>query len=118
VPQGFDSQRSHFPFRPSLPSPPSYAAPRPTGVTGLLGVLAGVTKAALGCPLGFPPLWLFCTSPWPEHVVTYAYDNAMGWVAMIKFLAIAACSLALALSVAGCAGKGKVPVSPPVVTKG
>ena len=43
---------------------------------------------------------------------------------MNKFFAIV-CSLALALSVAGCAGKGKYPVGgkgkappPPVVTKG
>jgi hypothetical protein len=27
-------------------------------------------------PLVFLHLWLFCTSPWPEHVVTYAYNNA------------------------------------------
>ncbi len=29
-----------------------------------------------GCPLGFPPLWLFCTSAWPKHVVTCAYNKA------------------------------------------
>jgi hypothetical protein len=47
----------------------------------------------------------------------------LGMVAMKKFFAIV-CSLALALSVAGCVGKGKYPVGkgkappPPVVTKG
>ena len=68
-------------------------------------------------------LWLFCTSPWPVDGYCMPTGN-LGVVAMKKFFAIV-CSLALALSVAGCAGKGKYPVGgkgkappPPVVTKG
>jgi hypothetical protein len=50
------------------------------------------------------------------------FRSLIGWGAMNKFFAIV-CSLLLALSVAGCAGKGKAPVGkgkapPPVVTKG
>jgi len=75
-------------------------------------------------PLVFLHLWLFCTSSWPVDEVTVYPRETWGVVAMNKFFAIV-CSLALALSVAGCAGKGKYPVGgkgkappPPVVTKG
>ena len=63
-----------------------------------------------------------CTS-WPfGHAVRYAgaKHNNTGWRVMKKFLVIV-CSLALALGVVSCAGKGKAPIGKgkaPVVTKG
>ena len=74
----------------------------------------------------FYAVWLFCTSQLPKCLVRGFITFKVllgGAVVMNKFLAIV-CSLALALSVAGCAGKGKYPVGkgkappPPVVTKG
>jgi hypothetical protein len=48
------------------------------------------------------------------------FNKITGWRVMKKFLVIV-CSLALALGVASCAGKGKAPIGKgkaPVVTKG
>ena len=51
---------------------------------------------------------------------TPVFNKLTGWRVMKKFLVIV-CSLALALGVASCAGKGKAPIGKgkaPVVTKG
>ncbi len=73
------------------------------------------------------PVWHLCTSrlPFTQLRSSLEPDHIKPWglPAMNRFLAIA-CSVLLAMSVAGCVGKGKAPIGkgkapvPPVVTKG
>ena len=56
----------------------------------------------------------------PALLDSPVFNKITGWRVMKKFLVIV-CSLALALGVASCAGKGKAPIGKgkaPVVTKG